>query len=537
MRIATVGAGLALACLLTLSAHAQTQTGPTSSSGQVTPGQEGMPSTRQTPGGGASASPIGLNPLAGPVDPESYRVGPGDLLRLELWGRVSRTVLIEVGPEGIVTLPDAGTIKVDGRTLAEVRTSALRLMGQQLRGVSMDLRLARPRTFLVYLTGLVSSPGPVVASGASRVGDVVNRAAVPPEASMRWLEVVHRDGSRETADLGLFLRTGDGSLNPWLRDGDIVNVPAATGFVWASGAVAAPGRFELGPNDSLLTLFKLAGGPLPAADDERALLVRWNAESLPESLWFELHDATSGKVAPKLREGDRLYVYFVPKYHALDQVTVVGEVARPGTYPIVEGRHRLSYLVSAAGGFLPTADLSSIRVHRLAVGAGEKDPELERLLRLSRAELTASEYEALRTKLAGLREDYRVDWNRLSQSKDLDLLLRDGDLVRVERLVPSIRVDGEVKRPGIVAYLPGRRVVDYVEAAGGFTDRAWRTRVRITRSVTGQTLLAHNLGTLHPGDLVWVPEKPDRTAWEQSRDILTAIAQVATVVIAIRTLR
>ena len=193
--------------------------------------------------------------------------------------------------------------------------------------------------------------------------------------------------------------------------------------------------------------------------------------------------------------------------------------------------------VRAADGFLPTADLSALRVRRRGPDTGENDSELERLLRLSRNELTATEYEVLRTRLAAKREDFRVDWRRLQQSSSLDLLLRDGDVVRVERLVSSIRIDGEVRRPGIVNFAPGLTPADYVREAGGFTDRAWRGKVRVIRSLTGQTLLARNVSTLDPGDLVWVPEKPDRTIWEQSRDLLTALGSIATIVIAIRSVR
>ena len=59
--------------------------------------------------------------LPGAVDARVYRIGPGDMLLLQLWGRVSRSIPIEVGPEGIVMIPGAGPVKVDGRTLADVR--------------------------------------------------------------------------------------------------------------------------------------------------------------------------------------------------------------------------------------------------------------------------------------------------------------------------------------------------------------------------------------------------------------------------------
>ena len=49
-----------------------------------------------------------------------------------------------------------------------------------------------------------------------------------------------------------------------------------------------------------------------------------------------------------------------------------------------------------------------------------------------------------RAKLAAHREDFRVDWARLRKSPELDILLRWGDAVRVDPLVSSVRVEGEV---------------------------------------------------------------------------------------------
>jgi protein involved in polysaccharide export with SLBB domain len=301
--------------------------------------------------------------------------------------------------------------------------------------------------------------------------------------------------------------------------------------------VAHPGRFELGVDDSLLTLFRLAGQPLPSALVDSVMLVRFRNPVVSETLWVDLESVYARTRNPALGDGSRLYVHFSPRYNEQHQAGVYGEVVRPGVYPIREGVTRLSDLMKSANGFLRGSEKSSIRVHRRSSAANEKDPELERLLRLSRNELTASEYEVLRTKLAGLREDYRLDWERLQADSDLDLLLRDGDIVRVEREVLSIRVDGEVRRPGIVNFVPGGDVERYISEAGGYTSRAWRGKVRVTRAVTGQTLLAHNVRTLDAGDFIWVPERNDLTGWEQATRLLSSLAQIATIVIAIRTVR
>jgi protein involved in polysaccharide export with SLBB domain len=189
--------------------------------------------------------------------------------------------------------------------------------------------------------------------------------------------------------------------------------------------------------------------------------------------------------------------------------------------------------VRAANGFLARADLSTIRVLR-AARSTEADPELERLVRLARAEMTDTEYEILRAKLAARREDYRVDWFRLEQAPELDILLRDGDVVRADPLIASVRVEGEVLRPGIVDFEPRRSVSAYIKLAGGYSNRAAGSKVRITRSVTGQSLRAKDVQEVAPGDLIWVPERADVTFWGHLQTLVTVAAQVATVVIAVR---
>ena len=94
-----------------------------------------------------------------------------------------------------------------------------------------------------------------------------------------------------------------------------------------------------------------------------------------------------------------------------------------------------------------------------------------------------------------------------------------------------------MRNPAILTYRPGATVADYVKQAGGFTNRAWVGKVRITRAVNGQTILARNVDAVNPGDFIWAPERPDITIWQQSREVLTALAQVATIVIAIRSVR
>ncbi len=463
--------------------------------------------------------------LAGAVDPDRYLVGPGDLFQIDFSGRVSRSLTLAVGPEGTVFIPGAGLVKVDGLTLTEARRELVRRAAQEFRGVRLDVRLSRARTLRVFVTGAVRAPGAVDAVAYRRLSEVLTDSLLLANSSRRNILVSHRQSSSGEpgaapviADLERFNRTGDARFDPLLLDGDVIHVPVATRSLAIEGAVARPGVVELGPLDSLSTLIDMAGGVLPSARSERCLLLRWRSPVEVESTFFDLGDVNAGLTNPPLSDGDRVYVYFQSRFHELASASVFGEVQRPGAYPLDSHRTHLSALIRAAGGFLDRADLSTIRVYRANRQASEADPEFDRLARLSRTEMSASEYEVLRARMTARREDYRVDWNRLLASPDLDFELRDGDVVRVDAVLASVRVEGEVRHPGLVEFKPDRSAAEYVALAGGFSRRAASSKVRLTRAVTGQSALARDIPMIAPGDLIWVPERPDITVVAESPD-------------------
>jgi protein involved in polysaccharide export with SLBB domain len=517
--------------------------GAVSTGAQISPGSVGEP-TGFLPTS-IESEPTLPGVFAGAVDPEQYVVGPGDLFLLNFTGRVTRSLTLAVGPEGTLFIPGAGSVKIDGYTLTRARREVLRRANAEFRGVALDVRLARARTLRLFLTGEVRTPGPLNVSASSRISEVLTDSLLTPRSSRRNILItrtrptsgdsVHSaDPAHVVADLDRFNLTGQAAMNPFVRDGDLVYVPIATRFIEVAGAVARPKVFELGPADSLALLLELAGGPLPSALDDGALLLRWVQPTVAETTSFELADALSGDFNPALRDGDRVFVYYTPRFHEAERATIYGEIVRPGSYPLATNQTRLSDIVRAAGGFLDRADLSTIRVYRASRVAGEVDPEIERLTRLSRSEMTSSEYEILRARLANRREDHRVDWTRLNAEPDLDLLMRDGDVIRVDPILSAVRVEGEVRRPGVVEFRPGRGVSEYVRLAGGLSRRAASSKIRVARAVTGQTILARDLPEVSPGDLIWVPERPDFTLWQGLQTLITVAAQVATVIIAVR---
>ncbi len=465
---------------------------------------------------------------AGAVNADRYIVGPGDQLELTLWGRVARTTSLTVSPEGRILLPGRAAMDVGGKTLAATRERVLKAINDQYLGVHADLQLVGLRRFKVYVTGQVERPGAVEATSTMRASEVLAPAGLLAKASHRNIVLTRLDGSTVHVDLDAAQTLGRQDADPQLIDGDVINVPYSTLRAAVGGAVSNPREIELAHGDDIATLVALGGGLIPAATPERAFMVRFTSASERESLAVDVGQAEVLK--RPIQDGDRLYIQYRPDYHFLPSVDIAGDVEHPGSFPITPGRDRLTDVLGWAGGFRATANKAAVHLIRDVEISKVQDPEFERLARLSRNEMTESEYIKLETKLAERKNTFTIDWNRLEPGSANDPLLQDRDVVRVDRFVPTVRIEGQVKRPGYVDYAPGRSLGEYIQLAGGFTDRSARTGVRVSRSLTGQIIPARSLRGVLPGDFIWVPERKDFDAWTSFRDIITVAGQVAVVI-------
>lgn len=475
--------------------------------------------------------------MAGPVDPAAYVIGPGDVLSLEYGGRATGSTMLNVDSEGRVRVPNLGLVAVGGRTLAEVRAELIKRLQPFLPGAILDLRLLQPRAFKVFVLGEVKQPGVVEVVGSARAYEAVEAAGGEDSiGSSRNVHLLRRDGRTISVDLDRFRRTGDWSANPYLEDGDRVVVPVVLDRIAIFGAVAHPGEYEFRPGDSLRTLVMLAGGMLSSGRPDSIEVLRFHGGAQTDTLIASVDDAAGGE-AVVLEPDDRVYVRGKTQWHAERQASITGEVRYPGPYAINEGTSHLSDLVRWAGGFTTQAALHNVKLVRTDHGSLVGDAEFERLNRLSRAEMTNTEYQTFRSKLAVRQSGYLIDFTTgIPLPPEADVLLRDGDRVDVGRIELSVRVDGSVQNPGLISYLPGRTVQDYIDMAGGPSHRGNTNDARVIRAGTGTTLFARDVRSPEPGDFVWVPEKKDTDFWAIFRDVIIIAGQVATVVLVVHQL-
>ena len=473
--------------------------------------------------------------ILGRVDPDTYRVGPGDEFALRYSDLLDPKIL-RVGPSGDLILPNAGPIPVAGLSIREVEARVREQLRPYIKGKGFVLALHRPRRFRLPVLGDVELPGVVTLQAPVRASEAIEAAGgIAPGGARRGIQV-RRDGDTLLVDLVRSMRTGDLTGNPLVFETDVVYVPPVGVFVEVGGAVAHPGRYDWMAGDRLSTLVALGGGPRPSASLEHAVLARHRDDGTREDLAVDLAAVLAAPESPAdltVSAGDRLFVPDQSRWREVPTVWVSGEVERPGPYPIQEGVDRLRALLDRAGGTTSRADRMSIRVER-RVQEAEPDTAFLRLAREIEPMLSPAErsYVVLRTRS---RDAVSAPVGMLLERGDPagDVLLRDGDRVTVPRLLPMISVQGEVQLPGLVPLREKGRTSDYIASAGGYTNRAMKSRTRVTLAATGRLVGADEAGVLLPGDTIWVPAKPERNPWGTFRDIVGVAAAAAAIVIAV----
>lgn len=515
---------LLLGCLwLFGSSPADAQTSPLSSPFSTPT----LPTRLSTP------TPQGIVALEGAVDPETYRVGPGDVFTVSIGGSLPRQVTVTVGADGRLVIPEAGSFDVRGETLTDVMASVRPLLQSRYRNVPTDVSLSVPRQFSVHVSGGVPLPGRYVVRATARLEDALavamgegfsprmlaeydkkaNLREVERRPALRSIRVTSRDGSERIVDLMRYYATGDTRFNPLLDDGDVVYLPTFDPnreAIFVSGAVDRAGAYDFREGDTALDLLLVASGRDLSGRVAAIRVTRTGTESSQE---VSLDNAGTVQLQP------RDHISVIPLTPEAGRAEAIGAVKYPGLYPILSGETTLQDLVAAAGGLQPNALLRGAYLERRA--RPEPDQAIEDLDLAFSGTLTSGRLDSTLTdvgRLSGLglvgRRYYVQEYLRTPRvSVDIaaalsgatPVHLQDGDRLIVPRDLESVRVYGQVSRPGYVSFVEGLQAGDYVRNAGGTAPSA--TEVYVVEAGTGRFIAGEDQ-IVSPGDAVFVDRVP-----------------------------
>ena len=509
------------------------------------------------------------------VDPETYVVGPGDVMQLYVWGEFDMAYMLQVDPLGNVIVPTIGAFEVSGMFLADAKELVLSAARGKYPGVDITLTLASMRFFTAYVTGAVLQEGSYTVHPTTRVSDMIERAGgftdelrgttfqdevggkqvtrvrqiIEQITARRSIKLIHLDGTSELVDLDMFLSTGELVHNPYIRMGDVVHVGYRDRAVFIFGAVNQEGEQEYRSGDTIDDLVNLAKGLRRDAPLIRAELWRFRkgtevAEIIElgsnekEDSGFAYEDISDVPLQPN----DMVFIRARAQWQLMPTVMVVGEVRYRGRYRIYPGITRIKDVVAMAGGLTEESSLIGAKVIRTKMRT-QIDPELERLRTLRAvtglADMSDEDRAYLRTKGREEKGRAAVDFERLFLEDDSEqnIPLESGDVIYIPARRRTISVSGQVRKPGLIDFEPDRDVRYYMEKAGGYTYDADKGGARLIRARTSIREELDNDLPVEAGDEIWVPQKERINYWEAIQSTMRTIAETLTLVVLVRSLQ
>jgi polysaccharide export outer membrane protein len=217
--------------------------------------------------------------IAQPGDAGEYRLGAGDLLKINIYGYPDMTADVRVDEAGSISYAYVGQVAVGGRSARDVESLVAEKLTQGgfIRSPQVSVLVSDYRSQKVAVMGQVGRPGQYPLRKASAVIDLLAEAGGVMNASAAdEATLLRADGSKRSIDL-FALFDGDPEQNLQVGSGDTIYVPKASQF-YVYGEVQRPGSYKLERNMTVSQAISAGGGLTPRGTERRATVKRRNPQ-------------------------------------------------------------------------------------------------------------------------------------------------------------------------------------------------------------------------------------------------------------------
>lgn len=490
--------------------------GAVAAAGQQSPTIPGTPV--QPPAGMAAFDP-------------NHIMAPGDAVQIHIYGATTLDQQATVDSNGDVFLPTIGPVHVAGTragNLQEVVGAAIASVYHTNAEVYVTLASAVPVD--VFVTGAVVAPGQYAQPSTASVITYLQAAGGidPKRGSYRDIEVLRNGHPIATFDLYRFLL--EGRMPPVrLQERDTILVHQQGATVAAEGDVSGVFRYELIQPETGGELIALAR---PYPDTTRVELVGVR-NGRPAAFSYSLAEFRGVRI----EDGD--IATFTPDAPTnVMTVKFEGRVDDGPTNLVVTRRATLFDMLPYLHVNPDLSDISSIYVRRVSVAQAQEKAIQDAMQRLKAAVVTSP---TITTSQAQMQQQeaqvifqYAEQLSKVKPEGRLvvehdgrlqNVRLEDGDVIVVPSRTDLVLVSGEVRVPQAIVWTRGADIKHYIEAAGGFTERANDDRLLVI-TPSGETLVGSNPPVL-AGDRIIVLPAPSNWTLPFITDLTQILYQVA----------
>ena len=443
------------------------------------------------------SAPSSYVPITQALAPNDYILGPGDEVRLQIWGSIDVDKRLVINRNGQVYLPKVGTISLTGVRAGDLESVLRGKIGRIFTNFDLNATLGRLRSVQIFVVGHALQPGTYTVSSLSTLINALFEVGGPSSAgSMRNIQL-KRDG-RIVGNLDLynFIARGDRSGDVPLQPGDVIVIPPVGPRVAVLGALEQPAIYELkgAGVGTVGEVLALGGGLSVLAKSGKALLERIDPAANTARRVEDFALDTAG-LQRSLRDGDILTLFEISPQFA-NAVTLRGNVAEPLRYPYTDGM-RIRDLISSREALI-TPDYykrKNLLVLSDKTDAADVEFGVRNLLdevnweyavieRLDRATLTTR---LIPFNLGRAVNDGDDQHNLVLEPGDIVTILSKNDLrVPQDRQTRLVRVEGEVAAPGIYQVEAGETLPQLLARLGGVTPNAYLYGAEFTRESVRQ---------------------------------------------------
>lgn len=399
---------------------------------------------------------LSFEPNQNMATPADYRLGPGDMVNINIFGESEDNISATISPEGSIILSQIGPIYLNGLTIDEANNRLRRIFSQKYAGFDnqqsdVNLTLGGVRSIMVNVMGEVDVPGTYRLSPFSTVFSALyNAGGVSDVGTIRDVKVMRNGKEIVSIDLYDYIFNGKTSDNIRLQEGDVIMVPIAERVVRTHGAVKRPQAFELLPEETISDLLRYAGGFTSGASTNNLIVSRSNGVDR------EMFNITDGDYDTfSLRDGDEVAVSSASD-RIQNRVSISGSVLRPGSFALDNTISTVTDLIKVADGLTEGAFLTRALLYRL-----DEDR---------------------------VKEVVAIDLEGILNGTSPDITLQRDDnlfIYNIKSLTDygTVTINGQVNSPGTFQYSDDMSIDNLILMAGGLKKGASLSRVDVARRV------------------------------------------------------
>lgn len=461
-----------------------------------------------------------------------YLIAVGDKLQVRMWGAYELDSVLIVDPKGNIFLPHVGPVGVLGVRNQELQTvveTAIRKIYKA--NVFSYASLAAAQPVRIFVSGFVNRPGLYSGTSMDSLLHYLDQAGGIDIERGSFLDVQVKRAGATRAKVNLYEFLLEGRIPAiQLTDGDVIFVSARKNVARVMGLAENAKRFEFaGPQLQLGELAYMAK-PFPSATHVR---ITRNTGSIRNTEYYSLEEGN--RVA--IGNGDGVE-FTADKKQGTISVRVEGEHMSPQEYVLPNGS-KMRDLISQVQ-LNDRSDMDSIQLFRISVKERQKLMLAASLKSLESAALTARSGTGDEAELRRAEADMMLQWVERAKSIEPsgqvyiaeagvrdDLILENGDIVRIPARDGLVLISGEVLFPNTLLYDRTLGIDDYIRRAGGYTQNADVSRIVVAHRDGSFADASESRPEIRAGDQILVLPKVDTKRRQFIKDLTQIIYQIA----------